>query len=68
MYLSDSNNIEHVLNSTDLTLSELEQIVGRFKADHHAWPNKLKGKLKEDWDGCIKIVHHFTGKTLWESK
>jgi hypothetical protein len=68
MYLSDPNNVEHILDSTGLTLNELEEIVGRFKADHHAWPNELKGEFKEDWDGVVKIVHHFTGKTLWESK
>ena len=67
MYLSDKANHEYVLNATGLSLDELEQIVGRFPADHHAWPNELKGEFVETWDGEIKIVHHFTKKVLWRN-
>lgn len=67
MYLSDDKNIEYILDSTGLSIDELELIVGRFRADHHAWPNKLKGEYIETWDGTKKIVHHFTKKTLWEN-
>jgi hypothetical protein len=67
MYLSDDNNIKYILNTTGLSLNELEQIVGRFHADHHAWPKKLKGEFIETWDGDFKIVHHFTKKVLWRN-
>lgn len=67
MYLSDKNNLQYVLNATGLALDELESIVGRFRADHHAWPNQLKGEFIEDWEGNMKIVHHFTKKVLWKS-
>lgn len=67
MYLSDENNLEYVLNATGLSLDELEQIVGRFRADHHAWPNKLKGEFVENWEGDLKIVHHFSKKVLWRN-
>lgn len=68
MYLSDDKNLNYVLKNTDLTLSEIELIVGRFKTDHHSWANKLKGLYLEDWDGNKRIVHHFTRKVLWSNK
>lgn len=68
MYLSDENNLKYVLKATNLSISELLCIVGRFKPDHHAWPNKLKGEYIEDWNGNKKIVHHFTQKVLWKEK
>lgn len=68
MYLSDQKNLDYVLTATGLSLDELELVVGRFRKDHHAWPNKFKGQLIETWSGNIKIVHHFTKKTLWSSK
>lgn len=68
MYLSDYCNLQYVLNVTGLSLTELESIVGRFKSNHHAWPNQLKGEYIEDWDGNKKIVHHFTRKVLWKDK
>lgn len=66
MYLTEDSNLEYVLDKTGLSLAELEEIVGRFDEKHHAWPNKLKGEYVENWDGEIKIIHHFTKKTLWE--
>lgn len=68
MYLTCDNNVKYVLKTTGLSLDELESIVGRFRKDHYKWAGKLKGMFKEDWDGNMKIVHHFTQKTLWESK
>lgn len=65
MYLSDDKNLHHVLESTGLSLDELESLVGRFPKDHHAWPDRLKGKYVESWGGDKKIVHHFTRKVIW---
>lgn len=65
MYLSDEDNLKYVIESTGLSLDEIESIVGRFPKDHHAWPNKLKGEYVENWDGDKKIVHHFTKKIIW---
>lgn len=68
MYLSDEKNISYITDQTGLSLKELESLVGRFKKDHHSWPNKLKGLYLETWDGEKRIVHHFTQKLLWSSK
>lgn len=68
MYLSDEKNLKYVLKQTDLSLNELELIVGRFDKNHHSWANRLKGLYTEDWDGNKKILHHFTKKVLWENK
>lgn len=67
MYLSDQTNLKEILNIIGLALDELEHVVGRFKPDHHAWPNQLKGQLIERADGTIVIVHHFTKKELWSN-
>lgn len=67
MYLSDKSNVEYVLEQTDLSLDELESIVGRFDKDHHSWANELKGLYTEDFEGNKRILHHFTRKVLWES-
>jgi hypothetical protein len=68
MYLSDDRNLQYVLNATSLSKDELETIVGKFKSNHHAWPNKFKGEYIEDWDGNKKIVHHFTKRILWKEE
>lgn len=65
LYLSDDKNLKYVLKTTELSLDEIESIVGRFKKDHHSWPGKLKGLFIENWEGDMKIVHHFTKKVLW---
>lgn len=65
MYLSEEKNLPYIIESTGLTLDELESIVGKFPDDHHAWPGKLKGEYVENWDGEKKIVHHFTKKVIW---
>ena len=66
MYLSDDTAIDYVLEATGLSLNEVELIVGRFKDNHHAWPNKLKGEYIETIYGDKIIRHHFTKKVLWE--
>jgi hypothetical protein len=68
MYLSDDKNLEYIIKATDLSLDELELIVGRFPKDHHNWPGKLKGEYVENWDGEKKILHHFKKTVLWTNK
>jgi hypothetical protein len=65
-YLSDDSAVKNLLKYTELALDELEAIVGRFRQDHHAFPNALKGEVVYHIDGSLKIRHHFTKKTLWE--
>lgn len=56
---------KYIMSTTDLSLDELEAIVGRFKASHYARPGQLKGKLVKYIDGSIELRHHFTNKLLW---
>lgn len=64
MYLSDQNNIPTVLQLTELSLDELEQIVGRFAK--HSWrAGQLRGEVVQDKKGNYIIRHHFTKKLLW---
>jgi hypothetical protein len=65
-YLSDERNIEKTLDLTELSMDELEQLVGRFKKHSHRH-NKLRGEVVEYFDGSIEIRHHFTKKRLWTS-
>lgn len=65
-YLSDPSAVDEALSVTGLSIDELEFIVGRFKKDHHRWPNQLKGKVVFMKRGGVQIKHHFTNKKLWE--
>lgn len=50
---------------TGLTETELEEICGRFKPEHHR-AGQLKGLLKYDKNDNLIIVHHFTKELLWQ--
>jgi len=64
MYLSDDNNIKKALELTELSIDELESIVGRFAK--HSWrAGQLRGELIQDKKGNIIIRHSFTKKVLW---
>lgn len=62
-YLSDEQNIDIVLELTELSLDELESIVGRF-AKHSHRAGHLRGEIIFDGLGIV-IRHHFTKKVLW---
>jgi hypothetical protein len=57
---------ELALELTELSMDELESIVGRFKPTHHR-PGQLKGLLKQHIDGTISIHHHFHKHLLWSN-
>jgi hypothetical protein len=62
-YLSDNNNLAKAMELTDLSLDELELIVGRFSKN--SWRYKqLRGEVIVDKKG-VAIRHHFTKKILW---
>lgn len=61
-----SNNLEYVIELTELSLDELESIVGRFK-NHYAHGNSIKGECVVDFDGIVYLRHHFTKKILWSN-
>jgi hypothetical protein len=65
-YLSDSNMLNHALFLTDLSIDELESIVGRFsKRSHRA--GQLRGEVLVMVDGQVIIRHHFNKKVLWRT-
>lgn len=64
-YLTESRALVRLWELTELAPDEVEEIVGRFKPDHHNWPSKLKGQVIVSPEGIVRIVHHFTKKTLW---
>lgn len=66
MYLSDESNVQKALDMLELSLDELEIIVGRFsKISHRA--GQLRGEVLEIHNGLI-IRHHFTKKVLWKKQ
>ncbi len=62
-YLSDVNNIDRALELCDLSIDELEVIVGRFNKNSHR-SGQLRGEVIITLTG-VKIRHHFTKKVLW---
>lgn len=68
MYLSEEKNLKYIMDATELSLDEIETIVGRFKKDHYRFAGKLKGEYVEKLDGTKMIVHHFTKKVLWRDE
>lgn len=62
-----NTDVRQAMSLTQLELDELESVVGRFKPDHYARPNQLKGLLQVRIDGSIRIIHHFKKTVLWES-
>ena len=68
IYLSDPCNLPAVMDITDLSDDEIEEIVGRFKQSHWRFPGQLKGELCINIDGTSFIRHHFKKREiLWQS-
>ena len=65
-YLSDDSNLNRAKRVTDLSLDEIEHLVGRF-AKHSIRSGKLRGEVIIYVDGQVEIRHHFTKKTIWKS-
>lgn len=63
-YLSDEKNVDEALELCELSIDELESIVGRFTKNSQ-WAGKLRGEVCVDWNG-VYIRHHFTKKVLWQ--
>lgn len=68
-YLTNKSSLDKTIRLLpDLTTDELEAIVGRFKHDHHRWPNALKGEVVIDVSktGVTTVIirHHFTKQPL----
>lgn len=63
-YLSDTSNLKLAEQLTDLSLDEIEYIVGRF-AKHSSRAGNLRGEVVLYVNGKIIIRHHFTKKLLW---
>lgn len=66
-YLTTKNSVTKLQESTDLSLDEIEKIVGRFRDNHYRFAGLLKGEVVEYIDGEIIIRHHFKKrKILWK--
>lgn len=64
MYLSNEANIEQAMELTELSLDEIEAIVGRFAP--HSWrAGQLRGEVVVRPNGQVIIRHHFSKKILW---
>lgn len=66
-YLSEKTNIQKALKITNLSLDELELIVGRFNKNSTR-SGQLRGEIVQKLDDSITIRHHFTKKILWVSE
>jgi hypothetical protein len=64
LYLSDVNNLSKVMRLTDLSLDEIELIVGRFNNNSHR-AGLLRGELVITFDKQVSLRHHFTKKIIW---
>jgi len=67
-YLSNPENLETVQELTELSLDEIEHMVGRFtKASQ--WAGELRGELILKTNGDIILRHHFNkSKKFWSNK
>lgn len=64
-YLSEPGSLPALIDVTDLSEDEVEEIVGRFKDDHWRFPGLLKGEVLEYMNGKVVIRHHFKKSKLW---
>ena len=65
-YLSE--HAEQVCEITELSMDELETMVGRFNKNSHR-AGKLRGELIIKINGDMIIRHHFnTSKKYWSNK
>lgn len=63
-YLSTKGALQRACDLTGLDEDEIEQIVGRFRANTRRF-GALRGEVCTLWTGEILIRHHFTKKVLW---
>lgn len=66
-YLTEPDGLEKLNELTELSLDEVESIVGRFRKNHYRFSGLLKGEVCVDMEGMVWIRHHFTKKKLWEN-
>ncbi len=59
-----NEDLDKALKLTELSLDELESVVGRF-AKHSKRAGLLRGKIVETVDGNIEIRKCFGNKLLW---
>lgn len=62
-YLSSPGGLRRCILDTDMTESEIINIVGKFRADHDR-AGQLKGQVWV-YPDKVQIRHHFTKKILW---
>jgi hypothetical protein len=65
-YLTEAEALTDLIDSTDLSEDEVEEIVGRFNKHHWRFPGMLRGEVLKYANGNIRIRHHFTKKVLWK--
>lgn len=66
-YLSDAANISLCLELTELSLDELEELVGYFGKQSHRHGD-MRGEVVEYVNGGVAIRHHFTKKLIWRKE
>lgn len=65
-YISNVDPMD-VVHDTDLSIGEIEEIVGRFH-DQHRFSGALRGQVWV-YDNKVQIRHHFLkSRILWEAK
>jgi hypothetical protein len=64
-YLSDANNIPKALRLTDLSLDELESIVGYF-GSNSTRKGQMRGEVVTTLDKNVIIRASFGKKVLWK--
>jgi hypothetical protein len=57
-YLSNPKNLETVMDLTELSLDEIESMVGRFTKQSQ-WAAELRGELVVKANGDMVLRHHF---------
>lgn len=65
-YLTQDGGVDRLSELTDLSLDEIEQLVGRFRKNHYRFAGKLKGEVLVKACGQVVVRHHFSKKIIWE--
>lgn len=63
-YLSEPGNLCILIESTELALDEIEEMVGYF-AKHSSRAGQMRGEVIVYADGSHAIRHAFTKKLIW---
>ena len=66
-YLTEEGAVDRLLQITDLSMDEVETIVGRFKDSHYRFAGLLKGEVLVNICNSVTIRHHFKKVVLWNS-